>query len=79
MNARFIPWPNTRNHLVLNTPMPFSGCHDRCTMSEPECITHITPDDITAAYARLKGRRVPLDVMVTAPQAKQKRPLPQAG
>jgi ADP-heptose:LPS heptosyltransferase len=76
--GRFFPWPNARSHVVLNVPMSCSGCNDRCTLSEAECITHIPSDDIVAAYARLKGRRVSLDVMI-APQQKPKKPLQQAG
>jgi ADP-heptose:LPS heptosyltransferase len=76
--GRFFPWPNARHHIVLNVAMTCSGCNDRCTLPEAECITHIPPDDIAAAYARLKGRRVSLDVMI-APPSKSKKPLQQAG
>jgi heptosyltransferase-1 len=76
--GRFFPWPNARHHIVLNVAMTCSGCHDRCTRSEAECITHIPPEDIAAAYAQLKGRRVSLDVMI-APPPKTKKPLQQAG
>jgi ADP-heptose:LPS heptosyltransferase len=76
--ARFFPWPNAKHHLVLNIPTPCSGCHDRCTLPEAECITHITPDEIVAAYARLKGRRVALEVMIT-PQPQQVKPFQAAG
>lgn len=76
--ARFFPWPNAKHHLVLNIPTPCSGCHDRCTLAEAECITHITPDEIVAAYARLKGRRVSLEVTISA-QPQQPKPFQAAG
>jgi hypothetical protein len=55
--------------------MPCAGCNNRCILSEAECITHINPDEIVAAYARLRGRRFPLEVYV----APRKSPLQVAG
>lgn len=81
--GRFFPWPNAKHHLVLNIPTACAGCNDRCTLSEAECITHITPDEIVAAYAKLKGRRVSLEVTIATPQAlqqqQQKKPHKAAG
>ena len=67
--GRFFPWPNAKQHVVLNVPMPCDGCNNRCTLDEPSCIHNIPRDDLVAAYSRLKGRRVELEVYV-APTAK---------
>jgi ADP-heptose:LPS heptosyltransferase len=60
--GRFFPWPTVKNHIVLNVATSCAGCHDRCTQPEPECITHITPDEIVAAYSKAKGRRIELQI-----------------
>jgi ADP-heptose:LPS heptosyltransferase len=73
--GRFFPWPRTAHHHTLSISMPCSGCNDRCILSEAECITQINPQEIVAAYARLKGRRFPLEVYV----APRKSPLQAAG
>jgi ADP-heptose:LPS heptosyltransferase len=77
--GRFFPWPATNHHAVLNVSMPCSGCNDRCTLEEAACITHINPDEIVSAYARLKGRRISLDVYVNTPAAIKPGPLQAAG
>jgi ADP-heptose:LPS heptosyltransferase len=66
--GRFFPWPRAPHHHMLGISMPCADCHNRCVLSEAECITHISPDEIVAAYARLRGRRYPLEVYV-APRA----------
>jgi ADP-heptose:LPS heptosyltransferase len=60
--GRFFPWPSVKNHIVLNVATSCSGCHDRCTMPEAECITHITPEEIVSAYSKVKGRRIELQI-----------------
>jgi ADP-heptose:LPS heptosyltransferase len=72
--ARFFPWPRAPHHHLLSISMPCAGCNDRCVLNEAECITHINPDEIVAAYARLKGRHFPLEVYV----APMKSPLQAA-
>jgi ADP-heptose:LPS heptosyltransferase len=62
--GRFFPWPRAPHHHVLSVSMPCAGCHNRCVLQEAECITHINPEEIVAAYARLKGKRYPLEVYV---------------
>jgi ADP-heptose:LPS heptosyltransferase len=62
---RFFPWPQANHHAALNVPMPCAGCNNRCTLDKPECITRITPDEIVAAYARLRGRRLAVQVYVS--------------
>jgi ADP-heptose:LPS heptosyltransferase len=60
--GRFFPWPTVKNHIVLNVATSCAGCHDRCTMPEPHCITHITPDEVVSAYSKAKGRRIELQI-----------------
>ena len=67
--GRFFPWPDAAHHTVLTVDTPCAGCNNRCTMEEPVCLTHISPDDIINSYARLRGRRVPLEVYVVHRQA----------
>jgi ADP-heptose:LPS heptosyltransferase len=54
--GRFFPWPNVRSSVVLNHRMPCEGCHARCHLPEPECLTKITPDEIVGACLNVLGR-----------------------
>lgn len=56
--GRFLPWPNAPHSIVLNRPMSCDGCRNRCSLSEPECITSITPDEIIDSLQRLRERRL---------------------
>jgi hypothetical protein len=47
---------------MLNVPMPCDGCLGRCQLSQPQCLTGITPDDIVTACLDVTGRRVRLRV-----------------
>lgn len=51
--GRFFPWPAATRSIVLNKPMPCEGCCCRCVLAEAECVTHIQPGEIIAAYLRL--------------------------
>lgn len=66
--GRFFPWPGATKSVVLNKSMPCEGCHNRCALAEAECITHVLPADVVAAYARLCGTRARVEL--TAPAAK---------
>jgi ADP-heptose:LPS heptosyltransferase len=66
--GRFFPWPGPTKSVVLNKSMPCEGCHNRCSLAEAECITHVPPADVVAAYARLCGTRARVEM--TAPAAK---------
>ncbi len=63
--GRFFPWPEAPHHVALNIPMPCDGCNNRCMFREAACITLITPQQIVAAYTRLKrkGRQEPLKLL----------------
>ena len=63
--GRFFPWPRADNHRTLNVKMECDGCRNRCTQAEAFCITHISPDEIVAAYGKLKSRDVPLQMFPT--------------
>jgi ADP-heptose:LPS heptosyltransferase len=52
--GRFFPWPNARDHVVLNNAMPCDGCNNKCHLPEAMCITKITSDEIVEAYMRLR-------------------------
>ena len=52
--GRFFPWPNARDHVVLNNAMPCDGCNNKCHLPEPSCITRISSDEIVEAYMRLR-------------------------
>jgi ADP-heptose:LPS heptosyltransferase len=52
--GRFFPWPGRTSSIVLNHPMPCEGCLCRCVLSEPECVTRISPEEICDAYLHLR-------------------------
>jgi hypothetical protein len=63
--GRFFPWPNARHHIALNVATPCAGCNNRCTEVEAICVTHISPDEIVAAYNQLRNPSK-IEVYVTA-------------
>ncbi len=57
--GRFFPWPRAAHQAVLNVRMPCDGCRNRCTQSEPFCITRISPDQLACAYMNLRSGEIP--------------------
>lgn len=62
--GRFFPWPGTKHHIALNVATPCAACNNQCTETEAICITHISSDEIVAAYNQLRSPAQP-DVYVT--------------
>ncbi|HVT89396.1 MAG TPA: glycosyltransferase family 9 protein [Tepidisphaeraceae bacterium] len=62
--GRFFPWPNSPRHITLTQSVPCIGCHNRCTQSEPVCITQISPERIVNAFNTLKRRRTMVEVTI---------------
>ncbi|MGH7177844.1 MAG: glycosyltransferase family 9 protein [Tepidisphaeraceae bacterium] len=58
--GRFFPWPRETQCEVLFHEMPCEGCRNVCSLSEPECITHVTPRQIVEAYLKLRQRQQPM-------------------
>jgi ADP-heptose:LPS heptosyltransferase len=57
--GRFFPWPRAPHHVTLNVQMPCERCRNKCTQSEPFCITQIAASDIVTAYVGLKTGHMP--------------------
>jgi ADP-heptose:LPS heptosyltransferase len=64
--GRYFPWPGETRSIVLHQPMPCEGCRSRCHLPEPQCISDVTPEQVTAAFAQLGVSRAIVEYAASA-------------